>query len=281
MISATFNPNEQQAILQSASTAVAEAKDIVIDSNLLYEEAGGTLAVIKGSIKKIEEAKESLLKPVREVDRAIRALFDPALAVRKEAETTIKRAMLTYSAEQERKAQEARRQAEEVARREREKLEAQAAAERARADQEAAEKRRKAEEADKQQQAAIAAGNARAAATAAAAAAKAREEADAKEAAGMRQQAALSERAQLVSAQPEEVETAKVKGASIRKKWKARVTDKATLVAFIGQNPQFLNLIEVDESALNKMAGAMEKNLESTLPGIEVYQEAILGSRSA
>lgn len=281
MISATFNPNDQQAILQSAFTAIEEAKGIVIDSNLMYEEAGGTLAVIKGSIKKIEDAKESLLKPVREVDRAIRALFDPALAVRKEAETTVKRAMLTYTAEQERQAQEARRQAEEVARRERERLEAQAAAERAKADQEAADKRRKAEEADRQQQVAITAGNAKEAARAAAAAAKAREEADAKEAAGMRQQAELSERAQLVSVQAETVEVAKFKGASVRKKWKAKVTDKVKLVAFIGQNPQFLNLLEVDESALNKMAGAMEKNLESTLPGIEVYQEAIMGSRSA
>lgn len=88
-------------------------------------------------------------------------------------------------------------------------------------------------------------------------------------------------RAQLVSVQAETVEVAKFKGASVRKKWKAKVTDKAKLVAFIGANPQFLNLLEIDESALNKMAGAMEKNLESTLPGIEVYQESILGSRSA
>lgn len=281
MISATFNPQDQQAILQGASHALAEAQGIVIDSNLMYEEAAGTLATIKGSIKQIEEAKESLLKPVRAIDRAIRDLFDPALNARKEAESTIKRSMLTYTADQERQQQEDRRQAEDAARREREKLEAQAAAERAKAEAEAAEKRRQAEEAAAAHRAALAAGNAKEAAKAAAAAARAREEADAKEAAGLRQQAELNERAQLISVQAETVDVAKVKGASVRKKWKAKVTDKAKLIAFIGANPQFLNLVEIDESALNKMAGAMEKNLEATLPGVETYQESILGSRSA
>lgn len=276
-----FNPQDQMAVLQGASTALEEAKHIVIDSNLMYEEAGGTLASIKGSIKQIETEKEKLLVPVRAIDKAIRELFDPALNARKAAEGVIKTAMLTYTSEQERQRAEAQRRAEEMVRKEREKIEAQAAAEKAKAEAQAAEKRRQAEEAEAEQRKAESEGNAKAAAKAAAAAAKAREEAEAKDESARRAEAESLEKAALVSVQAAPVDVAKLKGASVRKKWKAKVTDKAKLVAFIGQNPQFLNLIEIDESALNKMAGAMEKNLDATLPGVEAYQESQLASRSA
>ncbi len=69
------------------------------------------------------------------------------------------------------------------------------------------------------------------------------------------------------------------KGLSTRKTWKARVTDRAKLIAAILANPAFIDLIVIDESALNKHAKAFEGKVP--LAGVECYEEETLARRAA
>ena len=278
-----FNPIDHMAVLESGKTFVAEATDIVVDSDVMYDEAGQLRAQLKTSIKRIETAKETLLKPVRELDRAIRNLFDPALKHRMAVDDALEVKQITYRRRKEAEAEAARRAAEDAARKERERLEREAAAARAKAEEEAAEARRKAAEAEAARQKAIAEGNKRAAADAAARMAKLNEQADQKEAAGERAAAELSERAQLASvAAAPAVEAPKAKGESVRRPWKARIKNADALLASIAKNPAaYRHLVEFNEGALNKMAGAQQKGLEAVLDGIEVYQDMVLGQKAA
>jgi membrane protein involved in colicin uptake len=278
-----FNPTDHMALLEQGRTVLTDANDLVVDSDVMYNEAGELRAQLKTSIKRIEAAKESLLKPVRELDRAIRSLFDPALKNREAADSALEAKQITYRRRKEEEAAAARRAAEEAARKERERLEREAAAARAKAEQEAAEARRKAAEAEAARQKAEAEGNRRAAAAAAAQAAKLNEQAQQKTDAGERAAAELSERAQLASvAAAPVVEAPKAKGESVRRPWKARIKNPDALLASIAKNPAaYRHLVEFNEGALNKMAGAQQKGLEAVLDGIEVYQDMVLGQKAA
>lgn len=57
-----------------------------------------------------------------------------------------------------------------------------------------------------------------------------------------------------------------------RKNWKAQVTNIVELAAYVVANPQFANLIQGNEQALNAMAKANEANL--SLPGVRAFNDA-------
>lgn len=278
-----FKPGDHVAMLESGRHVMLEAGALVVDSAAMYEEAGVVLAQVKGSIKTLEAEKEKLLSPIRALDRAVRALFDPAINGRKAIEEMLKGKQTVYLRKCEEERAATQRAAEDAARKERERLEREAAAATARANQEAEAARLRAEEAEAARQKAVADGNARGAAAAAAAKAKAEAEETQKREAGERQAAELQERAALTSAQPvHETALPTAKGSSVRRPWKTRVTDKAALIQSIAANPQaYMHLVEIDEGKLNKLAGAQQKGLEAVLKGVEVYQDITIAQKAA
>jgi hypothetical protein len=66
-------------------------------------------------------------------------------------------------------------------------------------------------------------------------------------------------------------------GFSTRAKWKARVTNKLELVKFIAANPQFLHVLDENQGALDKLAGALMENFN--LVGAEAYKDTIAAVR--
>lgn len=278
-----FNPSDHMALIQGGGAMLEEARALVVDSTVMYEEAGAALAQVKGSIKRIETAKESLLKPVRELDRAIRSLFDPALKAREAVEIELKNKQTLYLRKVDEERAAAQRVADDNARKERERLEREATAAKAKADTEADAARKRAAEAEEAKKRAEAEGNTRAAAAAAATQAKAEEEERQKREAGERRQAELQEQASLTSAAVvNTVDIPKAAGSSVRRPWKVRVTDRNALLASIAANPAaYGHLVEIDEGKLNKMAGAQQKGLEAVLKGIEVFQDVTIAQKAA
>jgi len=62
--------------------------------------------------------------------------------------------------------------------------------------------------------------------------------------------------------------TPKVTGISFRETWTARVTDLAALIRYAATNPQFMNLLMINQPALNALARSMKRLLK--VPGVEV-----------
>jgi len=75
------------------------------------------------------------------------------------------------------------------------------------------------------------------------------------------------------------VEAPKAAGISARKKYGAEVVDKAELLRFVLATPMFMNLIVVDQSALNKIAAAQGEAF--ALPGCKLHVETIVAARAA
>lgn len=91
--------------------------------------------------------------------------------------------------------------------------------------------------------------------------------------------AALSATASVITAPVVAAAFEQAKGAIVVKKWKGRVIDKGVFVAFVAEHQDYLHLLDVNESALNKLAAAMKENLH--VGGVEAYEEASLTSRKA
>lgn len=66
---------------------------------------------------------------------------------------------------------------------------------------------------------------------------------------------------------------------STRDSYKALVTNKLALLQYVAKNPQYLNLWNVNESALNQLARSLKTALQ--IPGVEVINEAIAATRTA
>ena len=110
-----------------AQRALAGAADFTVDSDDMLEAAGDDLRAIKALQKNVEAQRTAITVPLNQALKAINDLFRPAGEYLAKAETTLKGAMLTYTTEQQRRAEEARRRAEELARQERERLAAEQA----------------------------------------------------------------------------------------------------------------------------------------------------------
>lgn len=61
--------------------------------------------------------------------------------------------------------------------------------------------------------------------------------------------------------------TPKVSGISYRETWSARVTNLAALVKFVAANPQFTNLLQPNQTALNTQARSLKAHMQ--IPGVE------------
>jgi len=265
--SVAYDASDAIVLGGKAQRMLASAKDFVIDSPTMYELAAEDLAKVKALVKHVEEKRTAITGPLNQAVKAVNDLFRAPKTYLDEAESVLKGALLTYDREQQRKADEARREAERLARVERERIEAEA--------REAARKSQV--EAD-----AIAAEAAAAAAAGDAAKAAELEQAAISTAeAGAVEARSIQMTADLVTAAPVPVASAapKVSGLSTRKNWKARCVDKIALVRFVAANPTFLNLLDVNQSALNQMAKAQKDAMQ--IGGCEAYPDEVMSARAA
>ena len=107
-----------------------ESLEIEISSQDQYSQMGEYLRTIKRTYKEIDEERKEKVKPVDEQRKKIQDFYNPYLEKLTKTEGFIKKAMLTYSMEQERIRQEEQRKLAEEARKkeaeERARLEKQA-----------------------------------------------------------------------------------------------------------------------------------------------------------
>jgi len=85
--------------------------------------------------------------------------------------------------------------------------------------------------------------------------------------------ATLPERVELASSAP------RVSGLSSRSSWRAELTDKAALVRYVAEHPEWLHLVEVNATALNGLARSQKSAL--AIPGVRVVEEKQLAARAA
>jgi hypothetical protein len=87
-----------------------EAADLVplIDTPAMYEEAGDVLKKITDSFKSLDEERLNTTKPLRDKVDAINDAYKPAIEKRKEAADLVKKGMLTFEQEEDRKRQRGR-----------------------------------------------------------------------------------------------------------------------------------------------------------------------------
>jgi len=254
----TYDASAAIVLATKAQNALTSASDFVIDSPTMFELASDDLKQVKALQKEVEEKRTSITGPLNQAVKAVNDLFRAPKDYLEKAEATLKRAMVTWTTEQERLAAEARAKAEEAARAERERL---AAIER-----EQAEAARKAQE---EAQAAAAAGDQEAAAAAMAAAQAAEQQA-----------AVAAMTANVVTVTPAVEAPAKVTGISGRINYSAEVTDLLALVQAVAAGQAPTECLQADIKFLGAQARAFKK-AGQLYPGVMAVAERSISARAA
>lgn len=112
---------EVQRLSQSAQ-ALLDAAGEPITTAVAYEGAVAALKNVKGRYNELDEREKTITKPINDSLKAIRDLFRGPKDLLQKAEAALKRGILTYQQEEERKRQEAQREAERAAEAERQRL---------------------------------------------------------------------------------------------------------------------------------------------------------------
>ena len=292
LLDPTTNP-EVREIEASADAIVERARAIVVTSPAEYEFAGEELRDIKTRLRRLEELRTSITRPINDSLRKINEFFAGPKTRLEEAERAYKRGMVEYDQRLERERREAQRKAEEEAAAERRRTEAAAAEARRKAQEEAdrlareaAAKRAAEEKARREAAEAEAAGN-----RAAAEAARIEAERAAREAAKLDQRAeakvekaearaeALELQAAAVVAEVVDMPVAKAAGVSGRENWRAEVTDLKALVAAVAAGQAPLSLLQPNDKVIGQQARSLKA--EFVVPGVRVWCERGLAARSA
>lgn len=114
--------SDVRALVEESKQILSGAKEFKIATNVSYRLAGEELKKIKGAVKRLEDLRTSITKPMDVAKKAVMDLFrDPAEWLAN-AERTIKAAMVTYQNELDRLAREERARAEQAAREEQDRL---------------------------------------------------------------------------------------------------------------------------------------------------------------
>jgi len=254
-----------------AQRALSGAEDFTVDSDEMLEAAGDDLRAIKALQKSVETQRTTITAPLNQVLRAVNDLFRPAGQYLEQAEVKLKGAMLTYTTEQHRKAEEARRKAEAEAAAERARL----AEEQRRQETIAREAAQAAERAAKEAAEAAARGDAEAAA---AAQEQARVQSEAAQQANTEAQAA-EVTAAVVSMPVAVAAPAKVTGISTSKSVDFVVEDLHALVKHVAEHPELITLLMVDQVKLRAQVRATGMNTK--LPGVRVFVKQSMSARAA
>jgi hypothetical protein len=246
-------------VLATASVAKSLrqfAHGLVIKSADAYEAAATMLISVKGALKMIETARTQITVPLNESLKAVNAQAKLAAEPFLADEAAIKKAMIVYSNEQDRIREEEQRRANEIARKERERLQAIADEAARKAYEEAAAKRKAAEDA---------------------AAAGRQAEADRLNAQAKRAEEKAADkvelyenRAALVTAPIAQQAAPKVGGISIPKVWAFEIADAALI-------PR--EYLMVDEVKIRKVVGAL-KGL-TVIAGVRVFEQKRVSAGAA
>jgi hypothetical protein len=228
-----------------AQKSLASAQAYLIDSPTMAELAGEDLRQIKTLQKDVEAQRTGIVKPLNDAVKAVNALFKAPTEYLEQAETTLKRALLGWTSEQERLAAIARAQAE-----------AEAEAERARLAAEAEEKVRVAQALAETEGSGYAVEQAQAEAMAAIVASN------------------------VVTFTPVHDAPAKVTGISGRTTYAATVTDLMALVQAVAKGEAPIEAIVADTKFLNAQARAFKK-AGPLYPGVVSVAERSLSARAA
>ena len=200
----------------------------------------GELKTIKAHLNELNAKEEAILGPIKQSIAEIKALFSPPKEMLAQAESVLKGKIAAWQDAERKRIAEEQRLADEIARKERARLEAQAA--RARE----VEQRKLIE--------AISAQSAAEQARTEAARQRAADKAD-----------ALELQAHMIVAPPVEAPP-KIEGVSTRKTWRAVVIDQGALVQAVAAGDAPGRLITVNQVELNKLARALQDDLK--VPGV-------------
>lgn len=243
------------ASAKEAEQALIAAKSCQVTSSDDYLNAGHQLKLLSTRAKELEGMRVNLKSPALETCKRIDDFFRVPQEYLESAKLAIKTALGNYDDEIERRRKEAERIAAETARKEREKLEQEAAKLEA-----AARARREADEA-KAQKLAEAGRQAEAAAK--------RKAADELEAARLRDvEARRLAAATMPTAPVVHIETPKVKGLSKRKNWTYEIIDESAL-------PR--EHLSVNHKSISGVVKALKD--KTNIPGVRAYAENTIASR--
>ena len=123
----TVETPDTDQLERDSLTALDTAKAIVITDDGTYQGAAGMLKLVKGRYNELEALRKAITKPLDEAKRNVMDMFRIPLERLKGAEGATKQSMLAYQREQETKRRAEQARLQEIARKEREKLERQAA----------------------------------------------------------------------------------------------------------------------------------------------------------
>ena len=249
-------PKEVEAEAAAAANMLTTLAALPVTTAVEYDAAGAEVRAIAKRAKDLEAMRTSMKAPILDAGRRIDAFFKEPLDFCARARKVVEGKMLAYQAEQRRIREEAERVAAEAARRERERMEREAAAERekARKAQEAAEaKARALEEAGKAERAEAL--RQQAAERAAAAEAEA--------------QAKAAAAAAMPVAPVVHVEAPAAAGTSTRRTYTYEITDAALL-------PR--EYLMPDETRIGKVVRALGES--ANIPGVRVIVRETMAVRA-
>lgn len=258
---------DESTLSAGANAALRMAESFTIATTTDYELAADELKAIKSKAKALEERRVAITGPLNKAMKAVNDLFRAPLAALDQAEGIIKRSMIAYTEEQQRKAEEERKRLEAEAAAERKRLEDEA---RAREEAAAAEAKRLADEAA----VAAAAGNQQAAAEAQAQAEQVQQAAAAEAAAMQATAAVMTAPVVPIAAAPKAAGVSKVKVT-----YKAEIDDKMAFLQFVASRPDMAMLVDVNMSKLNGLARAQGPAMN--YPGVRVVEEKSIAARAA
>lgn len=255
-----------------AQAALESATELVIDSPTMYELASDELRNVKTLQKTVEEKRTAITGPLNAALKAVNDLFRAPKEYLDKAEAACKRSMIAYTTEVERRAAEARRIAEEEARRERDRL----AAEQREQERQAREAAAAAERAQREAQEAAARGDREAQARAEE---EARQQTEAAQSAQAEAQATAIT-AEVVSIVPTVAGPAKVSGIAGRVTYAAQVDDLLALVKAVADGKAPIEAICANDKFLGAQARAFKK-AGALYPGVTVIAERGIAARAA
>lgn len=235
--SLTLYPPDSDELTLAAKSQYEFANSIVIVSASDYDLAGEELRGIRQRVKKLEAQRIELTSPLDVVKKRIMDLFRGPIEILTGAGGAIEEKMSGYRAEQKRIADKAHEEAEALARKQREEAEAIARKARDEADR-LAQEARHAKDADAR----------------AAAQARAQEAQEAAAAAEM----AKTIITPVVIAPPPVASS----GVSVATSFKAEVFDLFALIKFVSAHPEYQNLLEANQTALNALARAQKQHFQ-------------------
>lgn len=241
----SYTAVKPNVLTQKAALVVAPVNTMVINDPAALIAAHDVLRNLKGTRNGLEDMRKAVSEPLHKAWTANNANFKPPIELIDAAIVKVGRLIVAYEDKVEREAEEARRKAAAEAEAERQRV---------------AAKARETEEA----------------------AAQAAMTGDVEKAETLFQKAEAQEMEAAVIV-PRHVETfsTKVAGSSRVTRWSAELPEskdgKLAALKYIVANPQYLNLVDFNQTACNQLAVALKENL--AIPGIKAVSNATVASR--